>query len=277
MSDLRYALRRLSRNPGFATAAILSLALGIGANTAIYSVFRLVLLDPLPVPAPDQLVAAGWSTGNVRVRGILSINSTSYRDERTGRGYGSNFSYSLYRAFRQTAGDDLFAFSYAGNEIGASFAGQPIAASSLLVSGNFFRVLGVTLGRPLDESDDRPDAPPAAVLTYAGWKRVLGGDPGVIGRVVTVNGSGFTIVGVTAPAFYGMSRGGAFFKPSDLVLPLAVEPLVYTRSTPRSLFEADDRWWVQVMARLKPGSSPARLESALNATFRSTLLQSSRR
>src|SRR5262249_43821865 len=151
-----------------ASVAILSLALGIGANAAIYAVVRAVLLDPLPVRAPEEIVAAGWNTGGVQTRGILKINSTAYRDEQSGLTYGSNFSYSLYRAFRRAAGPDLFAFSYAATDVSVSFAGQPVVASSLLVSGNFFPVLGVTttLGRPLNDSDDRPDAVPVAVLTY---------------------------------------------------------------------------------------------------------------
>jgi predicted permease len=277
MSDLRYALRTLTRSPGFASIAILSLALGIGANTAIYSVIRAVLLDPLPVRAPEELVAAGWNSGGARTRGILSINSTAYRDERSGLNYGSNFSYSLYRAFRQAGGAELFAFSYAANDVSVSIAGQPVVASSLLVSGNFFSVLGVTtiLGRPLSESDDRPDAPPAAVITYGFWTRALGGDPGVLQRTIHLSGSAFTIVGVATPGFYGMSKGGPFFKPSDLLLPLAAEPVVYTRSTPRSLFGADDRWWLHVMARVRPSASAAPLEAALNATFRGTLAASS--
>jgi predicted permease len=275
MSDLRYALRTLSRSPGFASVAILSLALGIGANAAIYSVIRAVLLDPLPVPAPEELVAAGWNGGPARPR-ILQINSTAYRDERSGLSYGSNFSYALYRAFQQAGGGELFAFSYAGTDLGVSFAGQPVVASGLLVSGNFFPVLGVAtiLGRPLSESDDRPEAPPVAVITHSFWRRAFGGDPAIVGRTIHLNASPFTIVGVTAPGFYGMSKGGPFFKPSDVLVPLSVQPLVYTRDTPRSLFGADDRWWVQVMARVKPGAPAAHLEAALNAVFRSTLAAS---
>jgi MacB-like periplasmic core domain len=275
MSDLRYALRTLSRSPGFVSVAILSLALGIGANAAIYSVIRAVLLDPLPVRAPEELVAAGWNSGGARTRGIVSINSTAYRDERSGLNYGSNFSYSLYRAFQQAGGTELFAFSYAANDVSVSFAGQPVVASSLLVSGNYFSALGVTtvLGRALSETDDRPDAVPVAVITYSFWRRALGGDPGVLQHTIHLNGSPFAIAGVTAPGFYGMSKGGPFFKPSDVLLPLSVEPLVYTRSTPRSLFNADDRWWVQVMARVKSGAPAARLEAALNTTFRSTLVR----
>ena len=186
----------MARSPGFASVAILSLALGIGANAAIYSVIRAVLLDPLPVPAPEELVAAGWTSGGIRTRGILSISSTAYRDDRSGLNYSSNFSYSLYRAFQQADGTELFAFSYAANDVSVSFAGQPIVASSLLVSGNYFSALGVmtVLGRPLNETDDRPDAVPVGVITYRFWRRALGGDAGVLQRTIHLNGSPFTIV-----------------------------------------------------------------------------------
>lgn len=276
MSDWRYAWRTLTRSPGFTCVTILSLALGIGATAAIYSVTRLTLLDPLPVRAPEELVAVAWSTGATGTRGILQSGSTRYIDERTGSSYASNFSYSLYRAFRQASREQLFAFSYAASDVGVSLAGPPVIASSLLVSGNFFPELGVTtvLGRPLSESDDTADAPPVAVITYRFWQRTLGGAPDVLNRPIYVNGSAFTIVGVAAPAFYGMSKGGPFFKPTDVILPLAVQPIVYTRSTPRSLFAADDRWWLHVMARLPPGTRVEPFAAALDSAFRSTLAAS---
>jgi predicted permease len=276
MSDWRYAARTLARSPGFTAVAILSLALGIGANVAVYAVIRAVLLDPLPVPAPQELYAAG-SHNPAPARGILNINNTAYRDEKTGTSYGSNFSYSLYRQFRAVGGDGVFAFSYAGSDVNVSFADRPVVASSLLVSDNFFTALGLTtiLGRPLTAADDRADAPPTAVLTHGYWRRVFGGDPGILGQTIHVNGFAFTIVGVTSPGFYGMSKGGPFFRPSDLLFPLAVEPIVYTRATQRSLFGADDRWWLQVMARVKPDRSAAQLETALNTTFRGALATSS--
>jgi predicted permease len=255
----------------------MSLALGIGANTTIYSVIRTVLLDPLPVPAPAELYAAGWNSRGVRMSGILQMNSTAYRDESRGVSYSSNFSYALYRSFRQTGGPAVFGFSYAANDVRVSFAGQPVVASSLLVSGNFLSTLGVPalLGRPLTESDDRPEATAVAMVTSAFWRRTLGGDASVVGRTIHLNGSAFTIVGITAPGFYGLSKGGRFFKPTDVLLPLAAEPLVYTRSTPRSLFDQDDRWWVQVMARIEAGASATRLEGGLDTAFRSTLAASS--
>ena len=115
MSDLRYALRTLTRSPGFAGIAILSLALGIGANVAIYSAVRAALLDPLPVRAPEELVAVAWAPADdAPTRGILSSGSTGYRDPESGVTYRSNVSHALYRAFRQTAGSEVFAFSYVG-------------------------------------------------------------------------------------------------------------------------------------------------------------------
>lgn len=274
--DVRYAVRTLARRPGFATVAILSLALGIGANTAIYTVVRAVLLDPLAVPAPTHLFAVGWHSDGPRARGILQINSTSYRDERRGVSYSSNFSYSLYRALRQAGGSEVFGFSYAASDLRASFAGQPVVASGLLVSGNFLSTLGVStqVGRPLGESDDRPGAAAVAVLSSAFWRRVLGADPSVVGRTIELDGSPFTVVGVTAPGFYGMSKGGPLFSPTDILLPLAAEPLVYTRSTPRALFDQDDHWWLQVMARVEPGAPATHLEAVLTAAFRSTLAAS---
>jgi predicted permease len=276
MSDLRYALRSLTRSPGFASVAILSLALGIGANVAIYSVIRTVLLDPLPVHTPEELVAVGWNSRGAQTRGILNMNSTAYRDERSGLSYRSNFSYALYRAFRQGVGPELFAYSYLANEVSVSFANEPVVASSLLVSGNMLSTLGVEtlIGRVLTESDDSANAQPVVMLTSGFWRRALGADPNVLGQTIQLNGSAFTIVGVTKD-FYGMSKGGPFFKPSDLLLPLSVQPLVYTRSTPRSLFDADDRFWLQLMARAQPGTPTVRLEAALNATFRGALAGSS--
>jgi len=269
LSELRYALRSLSKRPSFTVVAVLSLALGIGINTGIYALTRAVLLDPLPVPNPESLVAVGWNAGPDARRSFLSINSTAYRDENA-RGYNSNFSYQMYRAFERVAGREICAFSYAATDVNVAAASRSIAASNLLVSGNFFSVIEVAtvLGRPLTPSDDRPDAPPAAVLTYNFWIHAFGGDPKVLGQSIRVDGLPFTVVGVTSPGFYGMSKAGPFFRPTDILLPLSVEPLVYTRSVPRSLFNADDKAWVQIMMRLPPDAAHAPVDAALTATFR---------
>jgi predicted permease len=268
-------LRVLFKSPGFTCVAIVSLALGIGANTAVYSVIRTVLLDPLPVTAPDQLVELGW-TGPPAARGITTMGSSQIRDERSGKRYRSNFSYSSFRAFQQTdsAADAVFAFSYVATDASVSLGSQSVVGSSLLVSGNFFRVLGVpaSLGRTLSEADDSLKAEPVAVITHAFWNRAFGGDATVIGRSVRVNGTLFTIVGVTPPAFFGMSKGSALFPPTDLVLPLSAQPLVYVRAPAdrRSLLSADDKWWLHVMARVSADAGAAR-EAALRTTFQQVL------
>jgi predicted permease len=279
MTDLRYALRVLLKSPGFTCVAIVSLALGIGANTAIYSVIRTVLVDPLPVSAPEQLVELGW-TSPPSGRAITTMGSSQIRDEQSGKRYRSNFSYSLFQAFQQAdaGADAVLAFSYVAADASVSLGSQSVLGSSLLVSGNFFRALGVTpsLGRTFTEQDDSPAAEPVAVITHAFWTRAFGGDATVVGRSVRVNGSLFRIVGVTPPAFFGMSKGSALFPPTDLVLPLSAQPLVYTRATPerRSLFSADDRWWLHVMARVKLDAPRTRTESTLRATFQQSLAAS---
>jgi predicted permease len=276
MTDLRYALRVLLKSPGFTCVAIVSLALGIGANTAIYSVIRAVLLDPLPVSAPEQLVELGW-TGPPTGRAITTMGSSQIRDERSGTRYRSNFSYSLFRAFQQAdaGADSVFAFSYAATDASVSLGGQSVLGSSLLVSGNFFRALGVapSLGRTFTERDDSPAAEAVAVITHAFWTRAFGGDATVVGRPVRINGSLLRIVGVTPPAFFGMSKGSALFPPTDLLLPLSAQPLVYTRAPPdrRSLFGADDKWWLHVMARVTLDAARTRTESTLRATFQQSL------
>jgi predicted permease len=279
MTEIRYALRSLRNNPGFTLVAILSLALGIGANTAIYSVIRAVLLDPLPVHAPQELFEAGWKRGGGRST-VMTMGSLSFRDERSGNTYSSNFSYAQYRSFRQSLPDvGVFAFSYAVGNVSVSFGNQPLIGSSLLLSGNFFPALGVStiLGRPLADFDDKPDAQPVAVISYGFWQRAFGGDPNVIGRPVHLNGSPFVIVGVTPPRFSGMSKGGILFAPTDVFIPLAAEPLVYTRAEPdsRSLFNADDRWWLHVTARIRPDQSFRQAETQLNSTFLQSVAASS--
>jgi predicted permease len=278
MSDLRYALRTLAKSPRFTSVAILSLALGIGANTAVYSAIRVVLFDTLPVRAAEELVELGWTRGGTGRTGVTTMGSTGFAERRGGKSFRTNFSYSLYRAFQQTSTDsaDVFGFSFVGRDVSVSLGHQAIVGSSLLVSGNFFSVLGVPAvrGRPLSELDDRAGAPPVAVITHRFWMRAFGGDPDALGRSVLLNGAPFTIVGVTTPAFFGMSKGG-FFPPTDVIQPLAAQPLVYTRAAPaeRSLFAAEDRWWVRVMARVRPGAL-GRVEAEMNGTFRGSLAAS---
>ncbi len=278
LADARYALRVLGHAPGFTTVAVLSLALGVGANAAVFGVARAVLLDPLPVRDPGQLRLIYWASGS-HGPDVSQYNSSGYRDPRSGRGYNSNYAHALYRGLRSAAGDaaDVFGFNFL-QQVNVAVGGRSIAATGALVSGNYFRGLGVStvLGRPIEDADDRPGADPVAVISHGFWQRAFGGDPAVVGRAVSVNGHPFTIVGVTPPGFVGLSNGG-YFPPTEVTLPLAAQPVAMPRWTPkeRSLFDTGTIWWVRVMARLRPGASETRLQRVLETTVRQWLAGSS--
>ena len=271
MHDLRYALRVLRRSPGFSAIAVLSLALGIGANTALFSVSWVLFSQPLAVQNPDQLMAITNRLTIPRgMRGMYQINGSSYRDPATGRDYRANLSFPAYLALRDAAGDaaDVFAYSFV-REANIAFDGWATTTAAALVSGNYFHGAGVAIarGRSLTDDDDRPGAS-AAVISYRFWMTALGGDEAVLGKPVRVNGVPFTIVGVSGPGFVGMSRGG-FFPPMDVTLPLHAQPAVCPRWGPpgESLFTSDLVFWIHSMARIREGTSIAPLQSRLASAF----------
>jgi predicted permease len=279
MRDLRYVLRALRKSPGFAVVAVASLALGIGANTAIYGVARALLTDPLPVAEPERLMAVAHQfTPPKGVRGIWQINGTSHRDPATGRSYRAPISYPVYRALRDAAAGsaDVFAFTFL-RELNVSAENQAVSCGGVLATGGYFSGLGVgiALGRPLTDEDDRPGAS-AAVISHALWTRLFGGDPAVVGRQVRINAVRFTIVGVTAPGFVGVSKGG-FFPPTDITIPLGAQPALMPQWGPpgRSLFLADEVFWLHAMARLKAGASVSGLQTVLTTRFAGMLAESS--
>jgi hypothetical protein len=208
--DIRYSVRSLHRAPGFAAVAILSLALAIGANTAIFSVSWVLFSEPLAVQNPDGLLAV---TNRLPrdLRGIGNINGSTYRDPVSGTNYRATLSYPAYLALRDAAGADadLFAYSFL-REANIGVDGWSTTGAVTLASGNYFRGAGVAipLGRALTDDDDHLGAS-AAVISYRFWNSALGGDPGALGKSVRVNGVPFTIVGVSGPGFVGMSRAAA--------------------------------------------------------------------
>jgi putative ABC transport system permease protein len=188
LRDLRYSLRQLRRAPGFTIVAVLSLALGIGANAAIFSLFDQVLRRPLPVPEPDRLVnlvAPGPRHGSLMCGQAGDCEAV--------------FSYPMFRDLE--AAQEPFTGIAAHRFFGASLATgeQTVPGGGMVVSGSYFPVLGLrpALGRLLGPEDDRaPGAEPVAVLSHRFWEARLGADPGIVGRTVTVNGVPLTIVGV---------------------------------------------------------------------------------
>ena len=275
MREVRYAIRVLLRSPGFAAVAILSLALGIGANTAIYTVSWVLFSEPLPVANPADLYAvANQLTIPRGGPGMWQINGTSYSDPATGRGYRANLTYPAYAAIRSAAAGsaDVFGYSFI-REANISVGGIATTGAGALVSGNYFHASGaaIVLGRPLTEDDDRPGAS-AAVISHRLWTSAFGAAAAALGKVIRVNGVPFTIVGVSGPGFLGMSRGG-FFPPMDVSIPLHAQPAVAGDWGPpgSSLFTSDRVFWVHAMARIKKGTPLEPLDVKLGAVFAQSL------
>lgn len=271
-SDLRYVLRVLRRSPAFTLVAIVSLGIGMGANTAMYGVIRTLLLAPIPVERPGQLAIVGWRREG-RNHDLSQWGSTSYRDPTGGLTYSSSFSYAIGRAFRNASprGVSLTAYSFlSGASI--SVGEQPaVLAGGVFADGNYFRTVrpGMELGRPLAGADDAPDAPLTVVLSHAFWLRAFGGDRTVIGRIIRVNGMPAQVVGVTRAGFRGLSTTGGFFPQTEITLPLSSQPLVYPRmSTDGSLFTTDRIFWLRLLVRVPDNVSRGTVASAYTAVLR---------
>jgi predicted permease len=265
--DLRYVMRVLAASPVFTTVAVLSLAIGIGANTVLFSVARFALLDPLPVDDPAALRIVQWA-GPAKIE-VSQYNSGGSTDAATGRAIRTNFSHRAARELEGAAGAELFAFNFI-SQLTVTVEGRPaLAAGGLMASGRYFPVLRppLALGRGLGPADDDPAAPPAAVLSHAFWQRAFGGDPNAVGATIAVNGSPFSVVGVTAPEFRGLSTGTRFAPLTDVTVPIAKQPLVFAPEG-GPLFAADNRLWLRMMARLPPGAEEAAVARDLTAAIR---------
>lgn len=264
-SDLRYVVRRLRGSPGFTLVALLSLAIGIGANAAMFGVVRTLLLMPMPVEAPEELALVAW-----RSSADLSISQTgsaSYTDD-SGASYRTNFSHPIYTSLRAAAPDDveLFAFAFLRG-VSVALDGQPASlAGGVLAGEGYFETLGVpmALGRPLMPADHRVGAPLSVVLSHAFWMRAFGGDPAILGRTVRVNGNPADIVGITGEGFGGLSKGG-FFPVTDITVALSAQPRVYPRMSSDDLFSSDDNFWLRLMARVPDGAAEVTTERLLSA------------
>src|ERR1044072_2362434 len=220
--DLVYGMHALLKNPGFTFIAVLSLALGIGANTALFSVVDTVLLKKLPVKEPDQLVLFRWATGPNFSPGAHYGNIT--RDE-SGLLARSSFAYQTYARFREQPGplSDVFAFGDMPLNVNAD--GRADVANGQVVSGNYYTALGVPalVGRTITDEDDHAVAPPVAVLSYRYWQRRFSGDPQVVGRQINLNNVAFTVVGITPRGFDGTMQVGSS---PDVAIPITWEPQV---------------------------------------------------
>jgi predicted permease len=258
LSDLRYAARQFARAPGFTATAVLTLSLGIGATTAIFTLFHAVLLKSLPVAKPDELYRVG-DNENCCVNGGMQDS-------------WSLFSYDKYRHLRDgTEGFRELAAFQAGRSLAGvrrSGSDQPAESERIqYVSGNYFSMFGIGAfaGRVFTPEDDREGAPPTAVMSYRTWQQKHGLDPSVVGSSFTFNGQPFTVLGVTPPGFSGdrLENTPAFW------LPLHTEPLL-DRTAALMDFPTSD--WLDLIGRIEPGVDPRRIEAQLQVLLRQWLL-----
>ena len=266
-ADLRYAVRMLAKSPGFAAIAIGSLALGIGANTAIFSIAKHVLLDRLNVPHAEQLRLLMWtSKRESAVHSVWGDWNKGYDGV-----YSTSFSYPIYEVLRkENRGlEDLFAFKGAGR-MDVTINGQAEVIQAELVSGNYYQQMQIQprLGRAITTQDDRPGAAPVAVISDEYWARRFNRSDSVIGRTILLNLTPTTIVGVNPPGFTGAKSVEAS---PEIFAPLAMESLV-SRVWDGSLLENPNRWWLQIMARPKPGMSETAAQAQLTATLQQAVV-----
>lgn len=264
--DLRYGLRMVAKSPAFAAVIILTLALGIGANTAIFTLVNAVMLRSLPVRDPQQLVVPLWSAR----QGPQMIGFSSFGDcphNRTDT-TGCSISYPMFQEIQSQKNVFADAMAFIGPyQMDLSGNGAAAVAQGELVSGSYFQTLGVSaaLGRTLVPEDEKPGAPSIAVLDYGYWERAFGGSPAVIGRTIRLNDAPFTIVGVAEPEFTRLTPGKAV----DLWVSLnQASSLGLTRIHPSE----PSYWWLVVVGRLQPGVSRAQAEAALNPLFVNEML-----
>jgi len=269
LADIRHAIRRLVASPSFSLVAVLSLGLGIGANTAVVSVARAALFETLPIERPEELFFVFWGP---RLDGLGGMYSDGRIDPATGKQMGSNISFPAYQQLKQLerSGVLLGAFTFMPRT-NVVIAGRPAeGATAILADGTFFNVVRqpVAIGRGLTPADDRPDAPLAAVISHDFWQRVFSGASTALDESVTVNGVPARIVGVTARGFQGMSPGG--FRPvTDITLPLALQPQLVPGWSPRrgSLFTDPRTLWVRAIVRL-PEEGAGSFEQMASASLR---------
>jgi len=252
----------LSKARGFTAIAVLSLALGIGANTALFSVVDVLLLKKLPVKEPERLVL--FKSMAVREFSTGSYTGNSDTDPATGLRTMTSFPYQSLQRMREqdSALSDIFAFGNVGLNVSAD--GKADLASGQAVSGNYYAGLGVQpfLGRVLTEEDDRAGAAAAAVLSYRYWKQRFGADPAVIGKQINLNNVAFAIIGVTPPGFDGTMQAGST---QDVTIPIAWEPQLYVDRERSNMNGAV--WWLRLMGRLKPGASAEQARAQLEGAF----------
>ena len=268
--DLRYAIRLLRKNPGFAAVAVLSLGLGIGANTAIYSLMESILLRSLPVADPESLVVFNWhspppqNANKEWVHVMHGVQGLAWPGDK-GAMVSGMFPYGALETLREEnpVFSTLFGY-FNGRNRNLSIHGETTSASAEYVTGEYFRGLAVSpvAGRLIDSEDDRPGAAPVAVISFAKSQNRFGGPPNAIGQSILVDNIPFTVIGVAPPEFFGVDPAAA----PDLYLPLHTNVLVDGAGA-ASMYGDGNFYWIEMMGRLRPGVSMAHAQAVLAPRF----------
>jgi predicted permease len=270
--DLKHALRMLLRTKGWTVVVLLSLAIGIGATTALFTAVNGLLLQTIPVREPNELAILKWTGKNDMVRSSSDYGfSALYNGERV----RSTFSYATYqqlKAANQTASELIAGTSLDSFNVGVN--GTSEIASSFGVSGNYFKALGVSAiaGRTIEESDEQPGAPPVAVLSHAFFQRRFGGDTSIVGKTIRLNTTVVTVVGILPPSYIGIQRMAD--TPRDVTVPLVIEqqlipagPNPFNNAPPKPRLGEPTNWYIQIAGRLKPGVTLEQMKGNLAGPF----------
>jgi predicted permease len=259
MHDVQAALRQFRKSPAFTATIVLTITLGIGANTAIFSLVHAIMMQSLPVNDPKMLLRVGDLDDCCVNGGFINEN-----------GDFDLFSHDLYKHLEQTTPEfeHLAAMQAGGNEMSVRRGSEPAKPlQTEYVSGNYFKTLGVGafVGRVLADGDDRTGAAPAAVMSYQAWQSNYGGDPGVLGATFYLQGQPVVLVGIAQPGFFGDRIRS---NPPEIWIPLADEPVLEGKNTILRVAESN---WLYLLGRVKPGISVAALDSKMSASLRQWL------
>src|SRR5437899_7054882 len=256
--DVRYGCRTMTANKVFSALAVLSLALGIGANTAIYSLMESILLRSLPVADPESLVVLNWHSRPPRdgskesVHVMHAVQGMAWPGDK-GAMVSGMFAYGAFETLREESPIFSTLFGYFnGLTRNLAVRGQAASASAEYVTGEYFRGLEVmpAAGRLIDSEDDRPGAAPVAVISFATSQNRFGGPPNTIGQSILVDNTPFTVIGVAPPEFFGVDPEVA----PDLYLPLHTN-LVVDGARAARMYPDGNYYWIEMMGRLRPGVS----------------------
>ncbi len=267
--DFRFGLRVLARNPLFTGVALLSLALGIGANTAVFSLINGVMLRSLAVPDPQALRVVEWSgiepkTG-MFCGSMRTVVGAAAQRTKPGDGpltFANAFTHEQFLAMRErcSAQAEVFGFVDAG-QVTVRVQHETFLASGTMVSSNYFSALGVrpVAGRFFNAQEEGWGGAPTIVITHGWWQRYFAKSPGIIGQSISLNGIGYTVIGVLPPEFYGVK----LYAENEFYVPLSAQPHLMSGVTGN----APDHWWISLMARLMPGVHEVQLQQALESVF----------